>query len=81
MRELQMHVQIIGAGSAGCHAAKACLREDHKVNVYDTDKEAYDRFLRLYAMRYNEVPNVSFEPIGNDSDLYIVATPPVTHRP
>lgn len=72
-----MIIQIIGAGSAGCHMARACVREGYTVRVFDIDKEAQHRFKSLYLDRYSEEFDGTFG--MDDADLYVIATPPDTH--
>ena len=46
-----MNIQIIGAGSAGCHMARAAQQEGHIVTVSDKN-DVQDRFQTLYQSRY-----------------------------
>ena len=73
-----MKVQIIGAGSAGTHIARACIRDGHTVSIWDKDINAKDRFLDLYRERYGLEADVDCC-MSYDADLYIICTPPDTH--
>lgn len=75
-----MKVQIVGAGSSGCHMARACIREGYSVSIWDTDINARYRFKDLYFERYGVEAKVKFE-MAYDADLYIISTPPASHMP
>jgi hypothetical protein len=74
-----MNIKIIGAGSAGCHLARACHKLGHEVDVFDIDKGAYERFDKLYLDRYGEELPHGERLETSETDLVIVATPPDTH--
>ncbi len=74
-------VCIVGAGSAGCHLARAA-EEIGFSHVHVTDiTNNYDNFKSLYGDRYDKMPDkITF---GGDEttdyDCYFIATPPDTH--
>jgi predicted dehydrogenase len=73
-------ILVIGAGSAGCHLARAAEMLGFQVNVTDNDTLAYARFCSLYEQRYDmKSSDIGFKDGIVPADYYFIATPPDTH--
>jgi len=80
-----MEILIFGAGSIGAHHAFASRHLGYNVTIYDTDKEAIQRFKNeLYPNRYKQFDdNIqllhSLNDIHDKKYFWIIGTPPDTH--